>query len=359
MSGNPLMKDIDLLLASVEHSADGVFLSGPDLTFTYVNNRACEMLGYSREELLDLKVPDVELDFYTYAPNGERPRELFEGRTVTWYGTHRRKDGSTFPVEARVKVLHSDTGRHVLALVRDLTERKIVHENEKRAAILEERESFMAALAHDIKNPLVGADHILQFLLSGSLGELQEEQIKILQKLKESNRDLIDLLHNLIDVYHFDSHESHLELTDIDLGDLLSQTIADYKSAAAIDFVRPEEPVTVRGHRGYLKRLVIILLNNAVRFGSGQEKIELRLSRSRSGAKLQVHSDAYSLTERELEKIFDRTWQGLSGEHRYSPSTGLGLHLCKQIAEAHGADIECVSGIDRGTTFVVTIPDGT
>lgn len=141
----------------VEQAADAIFVYEPDGCFLDVNRRACESLGYTREELLEMSVPDIEVD---YAPEELRElrRSLVPGTPITIEGTHRRKDGTTFPVEVRVSLLESEGRKLILTLVRDVTERK---EAEKR---IRETETRYKALVEQIpavtyiQNPIESAN---------------------------------------------------------------------------------------------------------------------------------------------------------------------------------------------------------
>ena len=105
-----------------EHASDAAFVHDADGWIVDVNAAACASLGYHREELLQLGVPDIEA-----MHTGEGFlfwRELPVGSTEKFEGLHRRKDGTTFPVEVHVSVLETDEGRQLLALARDISERK-------------------------------------------------------------------------------------------------------------------------------------------------------------------------------------------------------------------------------------------
>ena len=110
-----------------EQAADAAFVHDLIGNFVEVNDRACQSLGYSREELLSMQVQDVERDL---VPGGfvEIWQRGYEGDPVTIEGVHRRKDGSEFPVEVRVGALEREEEPLILALVRDITERKRTEE---------------------------------------------------------------------------------------------------------------------------------------------------------------------------------------------------------------------------------------
>ncbi len=130
-----LSRSEDRFKRLVEQAADAIFVHDLQGNIVDVNRQACESLGYTREELLGLSVADVEED---HVP--ESLRELW-GRIIsgpprTLEGTHRRKDGSTFPVELRIGVFEDGERPLMLALVRDISGRK---ESEKKIREAENR----------------------------------------------------------------------------------------------------------------------------------------------------------------------------------------------------------------------------
>jgi PAS domain S-box-containing protein len=109
----------------VEQAADAIFVHDLEGNFVDVNRQACESLGYSREELLSLSVADVEMN---YAPGSllKLWEQITSGSPRTLAGVHRRKDGSTFPVEVRVGVFEAGEHPLMLALIRDISGRREV-----------------------------------------------------------------------------------------------------------------------------------------------------------------------------------------------------------------------------------------
>jgi PAS domain S-box-containing protein len=119
----------------VEQAADAMFVHDLGGRFVDVNRRACESLGYAKEELLGMSVADVGVG---YDPGSLKDlwEEVSSGTSLTLEGEHRRKDGTTFPVEVRVGVFEDGGRPLVLALARDVTGRK---EAEERARETEAR----------------------------------------------------------------------------------------------------------------------------------------------------------------------------------------------------------------------------
>ena len=119
----------------VEQAADAMLVHDLEGRFVDVNRRACESLGYAKEELLGMSVADVEVG---HDPGSLKDlwEEVSSGASLTLEGEHRRKDGTTFPVEVRVGVFEDGGSPLVLALARDVTGRK---EAEERARGTEAR----------------------------------------------------------------------------------------------------------------------------------------------------------------------------------------------------------------------------
>lgn len=113
-----------------ERAADCLFLHDLQGRFVEVNRAACETLGYTREELLGLTVSAIVMDYDRQALENLWSRLMISPLTVD--AIHRRKDGSTFPVEGHLSLLEYRGETHVLAVVRDITERKRAEE-ERRA----------------------------------------------------------------------------------------------------------------------------------------------------------------------------------------------------------------------------------
>ena len=111
----------------VEQAGEAFFVYDLSGRVIDVNQEACDTLGYSRADLLALSVHEIDVGFDP-VKGKERWKQMVPGMAVTMNGTHRRKDGSTFPTEERIAVFRSGSQRLLLALVRDITDRKRAEE---------------------------------------------------------------------------------------------------------------------------------------------------------------------------------------------------------------------------------------
>jgi diguanylate cyclase (GGDEF)-like protein/PAS domain S-box-containing protein len=162
----------------IEYAADAFFVHDHRGRILEVNRRACESLGYACEELLALSIQDLEAEV-----SGEDLIRLWSrlapGQPVTVDGRHRRKDGTTFPVEVRVGLFEvGGEGSLILALARDVTERKWAEErlleSERRFRQLFEQ-SVEALFLHDEEGRLVDCNREAY----RSLGYRREELLEL------------------------------------------------------------------------------------------------------------------------------------------------------------------------------------
>lgn len=114
---------LQLMSFAINHVAEAVYLVNEDARFEYVNTQACEALGYSREELLELGVPDIDPD-YQMDRWGTHWQDVKSRGSVTMETIHKTRSGKIYPVELNVNYFEYDGQRYNLAFERDITERK-------------------------------------------------------------------------------------------------------------------------------------------------------------------------------------------------------------------------------------------
>jgi PAS domain S-box-containing protein len=122
-----------------EQAADAIYVCKPDGRLIKVNQQACRATGYTEDELLRLNVFDLDVQIASAESFGESIREFSHDNRLSFESTHRRKDGSTFPIEVTAAFLQTPDGPQMIGFVRDITERKRVEEDLRfHKAILEE-----------------------------------------------------------------------------------------------------------------------------------------------------------------------------------------------------------------------------
>ena len=159
----------------VDHAADAFFLFDEQGRMVDVNRRACESLGYARDELLGMTPFDFDPDL-TPALVEDRVRELNEGGTIAFETRHRRKDGTIFPVEVRGKGFREGGRGFLVSLVRDVTERK--RAEEKVRGLLESAPDAMVIV--DQRGEIILVNSQTETLFGYTRAELLGKPVEIL-----------------------------------------------------------------------------------------------------------------------------------------------------------------------------------
>ncbi len=225
--------------------------------------------------------------------------------------------------------------------------------------LMRQREDFMSTLAHDLKTPILGADRLLEVIIDGAVGSLSKEQSELLSKLRESNNSLLKMIYNLLDVYRFESSAQELQMVELNLVCLVSeclseiQALADGKKIRLASSFSPEIKA-VRGDAWYLRRLVTNLLSNAIKFTPEGGLVQVAAFCHNGSVQLDVKDTGIGIPQSELTSIFQRFRQ--MDQRNRAIGSGLGLHLCRQIVEAHNGTIGVQSDPETGSTFTVILP---
>lgn len=175
----------------VDYAADSFFLFDDHATVLDVNRQACESLGYSREELIGKRPNDFDIALDEVAIERLKQRML-SGETVTFETRHKRKDGTSFPVEVRGGQFEQD-GRRYLSLVRDVTERKRTEEALRRSeAYLAEaqRLSHTGTSVFNSGGNLYWSDECYRIWDFDSLQGLPDAE-SVLQRIHPDDRDRV------------------------------------------------------------------------------------------------------------------------------------------------------------------------
>ena len=146
-----------------DQAADAVYISDVNGRLLEVNEQACRKTGFTRDELLKLKVSDVDSEIGTTEQLREYLDNIKPGRHVTLESHHRKKDGSIFPVEITISLFETTEGTRVMGIARDITQRKLVEisllENEAKFRTLVDQ-APEALFVHDMKGRIVDVNQV-------------------------------------------------------------------------------------------------------------------------------------------------------------------------------------------------------
>ena len=331
----------------VEQAVDAFFVANAEGKLIDVNQQACVSLGYSREELVNLTVPDIQQELTNDGFNNLW-RRLAPDAPITLEGVHRRKDGAKFPVEVRVGLLKFAERQLALALARDISERK---QAEKALARLAEIGELAAMIVHEVRSPLTT---VVMGLNSFKRMDLPDRaKIRLGLALEESER--LQRLLNEILLY---AKNQALELTELDLNEFIVEMLDSIQEMPTtrdrqIKFTPLPVPAKVKVDRDKLKQVFINLVSNACEAVSPGETILWRIEQREheKRVQVQVHNGGAPIPAEVLPKLTNPFFT------TKSTGNGLGLAITKRIVESHGGELIIESSAATGTTVTVSLPE--
>jgi PAS domain S-box-containing protein len=354
----------------VNHAADAFYLHDAQGTILDVNRQACESLGYSREELIGMTPYDFDVGFGRSFHDQMRAR-LDAGEVIAIDTRHRRKDGSVFPVEVRIRPFWQGERRFSVSLARDITERKRAQEeihrlNQEleqrvldRTAQLEatnkELEAFAYSVSHDLRAPLRHIDGFLELLQQRMGGKLDERSQHYMTVISYSARRMGQLIDDLLSFSRMGRNE--MSKTPVDLGVLVQEVIREFspEKGRSIHWRITTLP-TVTGDRAMLRLVLVNLIANALKFTQGRSQTEIEIG-CQAGDKetiIFIRDNGVGFDMAYADKLFG-VFQRLHRADEFE-GTGIGLANVRRIIQRHGGRTWAEGVINQGATFYFSLP---
>jgi two-component system, LuxR family, sensor kinase FixL len=321
-----------------------------------VNQVTCQLYGYTRDEFLKLYVRDItaEVQATTDAIRG--------GATHVPLRTHKKKDGTTFPVEIIANQFTLADSAIQVAFVHDITERLRTHK-EREEYIEElgrqnaELERFTYTVSHDLRNPLVTIKGFLG-MLEKDLRENRQDRIQNdFQRIANAADKMQALLSDLLELSRIGRIINPPE--EIDLGKLTQEAVesldARIQTTRVQIVIAPDLPI-IFGDRIRLREVLENLIDNAAKYTAGRSDPIVEI-----GARIQNGEPIIFVKDNGIgieAKYQTRVFSLFEKLNPTSEGTGIGLALIKRIIETHGGKVWVESeGLGKGSTFCFTIPN--
>jgi signal transduction histidine kinase len=219
------------------------------------------------------------------------------------------------------------------------------------------KERFMYSLAHDLRSPISNVIGITKIMRLE--GDLNAEQLRWLDLIESSSVNSSTLINELLDSNELLTKLESLELVDINglVRDmvLLSQIKASEKQIS-IEFLGSSFECILSIDVLKMKRLISNLINNAIKFSHETQKIQVVISGINQQCHISIKDFGIGITPNQIPFIFDAFTKAKRKGTNNEASYGLGLSICKQIAQQHGGDITVTSELGKGSEFIVILP---
>src|SRR5579863_7116564 len=398
--------------ALFEHATEGIVLTDEKGKIVLTNPAALQLFEYAREDLLgqpvEVLIPgrfrhnhdSYRQGFYQHPGN----RTMGHGRDLF----ARKKDGKEFPVEVSLSFYRQKGSLFVIAFIVDITARKqnekellerktqlekitddITRLNsalegkvEERTLILREalqeleksqqelhealekerelneiKSRFVSMASHEFRTPLSTVLSSAALLSRYTQEDQQALRDRHIRKIKDSVKHLNVLLEDFLSLGKLEEGKITAEAAPFDVKEFVEEVVEEMRSLA-------KEGQTIRydliggnhfvSDKRLLKNILINLLGNAVKFSPEGATIDLAVTHTDSGLTLAVRDQGIGISPEDQQHLFSSFFRG--GNALNIEGTGLGLHIVKRYLDLLGGDIRVESILDKGTTFIVTLP---
>lgn len=218
---------------------------------------------------------------------------------------------------------------------------------------------FTADASHELRTPLATIQANLDVVLSNSEATVKS-QMSWLNNINIECKRMSAIVSDLLFLSRADTDEINFEKEVFDLSDLLTGILTTYNaiieqnSLSLITSIN--DGVTIYGDRSKLKQLIIILLDNAIKYNKDNGTVSVSLLANKGYANIKITDTGIGINLNERDKIFNRFYRGEKSRQKNPDGSGLGLAIAKVIVDEHKGDISLESKIGEGSSFTVKIP---
>ena len=333
---------------------------------TYVNQHAADLLGYTREALQQLTVPEIDANVSTAAFH----HVVDEARSAGFLRLESRqitREGKLIPVSVNLnyRPATEEHPERLITFITDISQQKAYEQALKEAKEAAEaasvaKSSFLANMSHEIRTPLNAITGMAELIRRAGVPSEQESR---LQKIDIAGQHLLSIVNDILDLSKIEAGKFELDQVNLRAASILANVASMLQDKAHekglqlhIDNTLPDQ--TLRGDPVRLQQALLNLANNAVKF-TEQGSITLRLQQQDvfDGGivlRFEVEDTGIGISADALPRLFSAFEQADNTISRRFGGTGLGLIITHKISQAMGGDAGVRSQEGKGSTFWFT-----
>jgi PAS domain S-box-containing protein len=361
-------EDLSNFKEALDKSAN-VIITDDTGTIVYVNDDFCKVSKFSREELLGQNPRIVNSHYHNKEFFKNMWETILEGKT--WKGDikNKAKDGSYYWSKATIAPLLGNDGKpeQFIAIHTDITNQKILEEklsealkNVKESEL--QKEEFSSMMTHELNTPLVPIKGYCEMIKdTDTFGPLNKDQLDFIDKI-DSNATLLErLISDLLDVQKLDMKKMSFLITEFGLEgfmDELKENNMHLMKNKKINFtIKYPKNLSLNSDKQRLRQVLDNLIRNSVDFvpmKDGRILVEAKIKEK--NIIFSVQDNGPGIPKEKQSHIFKKFYQIDTSATRKHGGTGLGLVICKGIAEGLRGKIWLESEFGKGTTFFIYLP---
>lgn len=328
-----------------------------------------DIIGRKRLEFIHPDDHNFAKKCAKYVEGGGQDLPIVEERLVG-------SDGRVIHIEATGRLVPYEGETAIIAVGRDITERKRVERlqkeiEEEQKALKDEREydklkrEFFANLSHEFRTPLNLIHGTIQLFEQDIKDRLSNDERLLINRrmkvLKQNTYRLLRLSNNLLDITKIDSGYFELKLDNCNIVSLvedITMSVAEYIKSKNIKvlFDTDIEVSIIAVDPNLLERIILNLLSNAVKFSKVGGVILVKVYSKNKHILISIKDTGIGIPEDKLQIIFDRFRQVNKSLTRNHEGSGIGLSLVKSLVELHNGEVSVKSQYRKGSEFIIKLP---
>lgn len=221
--------------------------------------------------------------------------------------------------------------------------------------ILMEYDNSLHALTHDLRNPVFAMRGFLEYLIKEVPGPVNATQKKMLISIQRASLRLLMMINNMLDIAKIEAEEMKLELEPLSLREVGSSVLSEMEGMGEnkrISFSIEGTDGNINADKVLIERTISNLISNAIKFCHDDGEIKILISEDEKNAYISVSDNGEGIPNDKQKQIFEKYLQ--AGKKKNG--TGLGLNLCKYVAQIHKGKISVESKLGQGAKFTLSIP---
>lgn len=367
---------IDYWFQIFDESLNEIFVFDAE-SFLFVNvNRGARLnLGYSMEELYKMSVLDIKPEVTMEAMRRlVSPLLSKRKQKVVFESVHKRKDGTTYPVEVHLQLSSIGKRQVCVAIVLDITERKnytqqLENTVEERTQQLREalkaekklnelKTKFLSLVSHEFKTPLTSILTSTSLLSKYTDSDQQDKRDKHISTIKSKVKYLDNILTDFLSIERLESGKVNYTLSSFPLSKLINEVVYDsntlLKEGQRIRYPNNIDGIVVEFDEKILELALSNLVHNAIKYSPEDTTIELKVSQEGEQLKIEVVDEGFGIPPEDQPFVFDRYFRATNV--LTVQGTGIGLNTVRQHMHNLNANITFKSKLGEGSIFTLHIP---
>lgn len=246
------------------------------------------------------------------------------------------------------------------AVKRKINEERLVFYSKELEEINRSKDRFYSMVSHDLKSPFQGLLGLASFIISEADSLSKDEIKEFVGNIESSAKNLYGLLENLLNWTRFELGRIQFTPESFYLYDLLEEVeniLLGIAKKKGIEIkLDVDKDFTMIADRKMMYSILSNLITNGIKFTKANGYVTVAAKKTASNVILTVTDNGIGMTKEQIDNLFDITNINSTPGTNNEKGTGLGLLLCGEMVEKHNGNIEITSSIEKGTCFIISIP---